>query len=173
MRSKYSVDEFLLAVAKKKPRLQALVDGVAQMTEADIDALSEALWVRQALKILKLSGGKGQLERLQDIVRQADEADAKLAALPKRTYEVRLWDCDPDFVGTDPGYQNGWKIQVEAGDSFMIFEDNQVRFGDSVLTVDEFNMTPLMMKSKLIGYMTLDNYRGFHRALLNQRHKNL
>jgi hypothetical protein len=169
MRSSYTKDEMLLAAAKKKPRLQALIDSVAQMTEADIDALSEALWVREALKILKLSGGKGQKERLQDIVRAADEADAKARAMPKPTYEVRLWDGGETFLGTNKGDRD-WQIQIDYQDSFMIVDDEFVRFGDSVVAIGAFDRYPLMQSSRLVGYMTLENYKGFHRALLNKKH---
>lgn len=169
MRSCYSKDEMLLAAAKKKPRLQALVDGVTQMTETEIEALSEALWVREALKILKASGGKGQKERLDDILKAADEADAKAAALPKQTYEVRLWDCDETFLGSNKGDRD-WQIQITYQDSFLIVDDDFVRFGDSVVNIGPFDRYELMQGSKLVGYMTLENYKGFHRALLNKKH---
>lgn len=171
MRTFYSKDEMLLAVAKKKPRLQALVDRVADMSPQDIETLSEPLWVKEALSILKASGGLGQKERLSLILQRADEAESEAKALPQPTYEVRLWDGQPEFIGTDMDFRHGWKIQVDTGDTFMLLDDDQVRFGDSVLRVDEWNRYPLMLNSKLIGYMTLDNYKGFHKALLNQRHK--
>lgn len=172
MRSSYSKDEMLLAAAKKKPRLQALVDGVAQMTDEDIDALSEALWVRQALKTLKLSGGKGQKERLDDLVKAADEADRLKALEPVPTYEVRIWDGPETYLGSNRGDKD-WKIQVETDDSFLIVDEELVRFGDSIVTIGAFDRYSLMQNSKLVGYMTLSNYNGFHRALLNQKHKYL
>ena len=159
----------LLAAAKKKPRLQALVDDVANMTLEDIEALSEALWVREALKILKASGGKGQKERLDDIVKAADEADRLRAAQPVPTYEVRIWDGPDTFLGSNKGDMD-WQIQIEAEDSFMIVDDDLVRFGDSTLKIGAFDRYPLMQNSKLVGYMTLANYKGFHRALLNKKH---
>lgn len=170
MRSQYSKDEFLLAAAKKKPRLQALIDRVDQMTEEDIETLSEALWVREGLKILKLSGGKGQKERLQDIVDAADIADAKAKLIPPKTYEVRLWDMHEQFLGSNHGDKD-WQIQVEPGDSFLIVDDDYVRFGDSVVNIGPFDRYPLMQGSNLLGYMTLQNYKDFHRALLNRKHK--
>ena len=169
MRSSYSKDEFLLAAAKKKPRLQALVDGVASMTSEEIQALSEPLWVREGLEILRQSNGKGQKERIQDILAAADEADRKLAAQPVPTYEVRLWDGPEMYLGTNKGDAD-WKIQVEPGDTFLIVDDELVRFSDSVLKIGAFDRYPLMQNSKLVGYMTLVNYKGFNRALLNQRH---
>lgn len=172
MRSSYSKDEMLIAVAKKKPRLQALIDDVGNLSSDDIKGLTEPLWVKEALSILKASGGIGQKERINLILQRADEAEAAAKALPNLTYEVRLWDGLPNFIGTDMGpHQPGWKIEVDTGDTFMLLDDDQVRFGDSVIKVDEWNRYPLMLNSKLIGYMTLDNYKGFHKALLNQRHK--
>jgi hypothetical protein len=172
MRSLYSKDEMLIAVAKKKPRLQALIDDVANMSSDDIQALSEPLWVKEALSILKNSNGLGQKDRINLLVQQAEEAAAIAQAAPKPTYEVRLWDGPSDFVGTDmEAHHHGWQIQVDHGDTFMIMDNELVRFGDSVIRVDEWNRHPLMLNSRFIGYMTLENYKGFNKALLNQRHK--
>jgi hypothetical protein len=170
MRSYYSKDEMLLAVAKKKPRLQALVDSVGQMSQEEIDVLSEPLWVREALKILKASGGKGQKERLNDILEECDRADQVAKSIPPATYEVRIWDCGEAYLGSNRGDKD-WKILVEPQDSFLIVDDDYVRFGDSVVVVGAFDRYPLMQNSKFVGYMTLDLYKGFHRALLNQKHK--
>ena len=170
MRSQYSKDEFLLAVAKKKPRLQDLIDRVDQMTDEDIDALSEALWVKEGLKILKLSGGKGQKERLNDILDAADKADELARQIPPQTYEVRLWVGPEEFLGSNHGDKD-WQIQVETDDSFLIIDDDYVRFGDSVIHVGPFDRYPLMLNSNLLGYMTLQSYKSFHRALLNRKHK--
>jgi len=171
MRSFYSKDEMLVAVAKKKPRLQALVDQVTQMSWEEIKALQEPLWVREALEILKQANGKSQKERLADILRHAEEQEAKVRAQPQPTYEIRIWDCDPDFVGYE-NLDRSWKIQVETGDTFAILTDGQVKFGDQLVTVGEEDRFNLFHKSKLVGYMTLANYNGFHRELLNQKHKN-
>lgn len=170
MRSFYSKDEMLLAVAKKKPRLQALIDGVANMSEEDINVLSEPLWVREALIILKASNGKGQKERLNDILEACDRADEIAKSIPPATYEVRIWDCGETYLGSNHGDKD-WKILVEPQDSFLIVDDEFVRFGDSVITVGAFDRYPLMQNSKFVGYMTLDLYKGFHRALVNQKHK--
>ena len=172
MRSQYSKDEMLLAVAKKKPRLQALIDDVANMSSEDISALSEPLWVKEALSILKASNGVGQKERLNLILKAADDADEAAKALPEPTYEVRIWDAQDRFLGSNKGDRD-WQIQVEYHDSFLIVDDVSVRFGDSVVEIGAFDRYPLMQNSKLVGYMTLIHYKGFHRALLNQKHKNL
>lgn len=170
MRSSYTKDQMLLAVAKKKPRLQALVDGVASMTLEDIQALSEPLWVKEALDILRQSGGVGQKERIDQIVQRVAEAEEAAKAIPKPTFEVRLWDAAPEYVGAEYA-EHSWKIQVDTGDVFLLLPDNKVRFGDSTIPVDEHHMFPLMQFSKLVGYMTLDQFKNFKQALLNQRHK--
>lgn len=170
MRSLYTSDEFLLVAAKKKPRLQALVDRATLMTEAEIEALSEPLWVKQGLNTLRLSGGSGQKERIAAIVNRVEQAEKAAAALPKKTYEVRLWDCSSDYIGRND-VDRSWKIQVDRGDVFMLCGDSQVRFGDSTVIVDDHSMFTLMHCSKLVGYMTLDHYKGFKQALINQRHK--
>lgn len=75
-------------------------------------------------------------------------------------------------MGSNRGDRD-WKIQVQPGDSLLIVDDEQVRFSDSVVNVGEFDRYALMNNSKLVGYMNLAQYRGFHRALINQRHKNI
>jgi hypothetical protein len=172
MRSLYSKDEMLIAVAKKKPRLQALVDNIANMSSDDIAALSEPLWVKEALSTLKSTNGLGQKARINQILERSETLAAEARVLPTPTYEVRLWDGSSEFVGTSMEvHHHGWQIQVDNGDTFMIMDDDLVRFGDSVIRVDEWNRYPLMLNSRFIGYMTLENYKGFHKALLNQRHQ--
>lgn len=156
------------AVAKKKPRYQELLDNVFKMSPSDIDALPEPLWVRQALHSCRDQDSRdvyvaGRLAR----VIQAEEEQAKQ---PKPTYEVRIWDGMSAFVGSNRGDRD-WKIEVQAGDSLLIVDEDKVRFGDSVLELGHFDRPFLMQHSKMVGYMTMDNYRGFHRALLNQKHK--
>jgi hypothetical protein len=166
----YSNDELLLAVAKKKPRIQALIDQLDQTTQEQIDALSEPLWMRQALSRLKLSGGVGQKQRLQNIIDAADAQELKARLAPKPTFEVRLFSGMETYIGTNTGDRD-WKILVEPQDSFLFVDDEKVRFGDSILSVDDLDRKSLEQSSKLVGFMTMDQYRGFHRALLNQRHK--
>lgn len=171
MRSGYSKDEFLLAAAKKKPRLQSLVDRVGLMSIEDIQALDESLWVKEALDILRRTNGIGQKERIKQIVDRSVEAEQNARSLPKPTYEIRIWNGPPKFIGKNrDATQHEWKIEVQNNDSFMIIDDYQVRFGDSIIRIDESNKATLLHESKLVGYMTLENYRGFHRALLNQKH---
>lgn len=173
MRSFYSKDEMLVAVAKKKPRLQALVDRVTQMTQEEIQALSEPLWVREGLEILRQADGKSQKTRLQEILQRADEQEAAARSAPQPTYEVRLYNVSAtEYVGTKTD-ERSWEIQVQYGDTFAIISEGQVKFGDSLLCVSEIDMKYLMSSSKLVGYMTLQNYNGFHRELLNRKHKNL
>jgi hypothetical protein len=168
MRSDKSPEDFLIAVAKKKPRLQAYIDNLQNMSDTDIDTIPEQLWIKQALKKLKHFGS--QSDRLKELLDRTIAAEAAAKEIPSKTYEIRIWDCDKQFIGTESDLGRGWKIEVEPGDSFMILEDDLVRFGDSVLKVDEFNRYPLLQFSKFVGYMTLDNYRGFHRVLLNKKH---
>jgi len=172
MRTAKDPIEFLRVVAKKKPHLQELLDNVSTMTLEEIDQLGEALWIRQALKKCKEDyRGEQQMyvaARLARVIAAEEEA----AKLPQRTYEVRIWDCTSTFIGGN-GHSNHhqWKIEMDDGDSFMIFDDELVRVGDAALKISDFERTPLMQGSKFVGYMTLENYKGFHRALLNQKHK--
>ena len=172
MRTNKSPLEFMRAVAKKKPRYQELLDNVFKMSPSEIDALSEPLWVRQALHSCRKSDDTDMYvaARLAQVV----EAEKRAAEVPKLTYEVRVWDTGATFIGGDGfGNINSWKIEVNPNDSFLIVDDEFVRFGDSVLKVGEAERYPLMQGSKMVGYMTLENYKGFHRALLNQKHKHL
>jgi hypothetical protein len=168
MRSGKSPLEFLKIVAKKKPQLQELVDNVFKMTHDEIDALSQPLWIRDALKSARAVEDRDMYVKAR--LAQAIAADEEAKSLPKPTYEVRVWDSAPAFIGGAGYGDKEWKIEVNTGDSFLIADDEFVRFGDSVLRVGEFERYPMFAGSKFIGYMTLDNYKGFHRALLNQKH---
>ena len=161
-----------MAVAKKKPRLQALIDRVTEMSEEEIKALQEPLWVREALEILRQANGRSQKIRIAEIIERAEEQEALIRSQPQMTYEVRIWDCEPDFVGYE-GIDRSWKIQVETGDTFVIITEHQVKFGDQLVTVGHEDQFNLYHKSKMVGYMTLANYNGFYRELINQKHKNL
>lgn len=171
MRTSKSPLEFLKAVAKKKPQLQELLDNVFKMSPAEIDALPQPLWVRQALHSCRSADDTSMY--VAGRLAQAIEAEKRAAELPESTYEVRVWDCDPQFVGGDGSHLNQWKIEVSKGDSFLIVDEELVRFGDPVVKVGEAERYKLMQCSKFVGYMTLPNYKGFHRALLNQKHKHL
>jgi len=168
MRTNKDPVEFLKIVAKKKPQLQKLIDNVFKMSPQEIDALDQPLWIRQALHGFKVHDDREMYVRAR--VAQAVQAEKEAALAPKPTYEVRTWDCGPTFIGSE-GHSHSWRIEVNPGDSFLIVDDEFVRFGDSPLKVGEAERYPLMQGSKFVGYMTLDNYRGFHRALLNQKHK--
>jgi hypothetical protein len=127
--------------------------------------------VREALLILKESSGVGQKQRLQNIVQDWEKREREARSAPQPTYEVRLWDGQSEFVGSETyNGHHSWKIQIEAGDTFIVINDHQVRFGDSTLLVDHASMTILNGGSRLVGYMTINHYKGFKQALLNQRH---
>lgn len=177
MRTNLSPEDYLKVVAKKKPRLQALIDTVDTMTQEEIDAVSEPLWIRQALTKLKANEGQTQSMYVQARINQAIAAEEEAARIPKPTYEVRVWDQPAGFVGTE---SNGkvanlpnWQIEISTGDSLMIINENYIRVADSTIAVNHRMMDYLEKQSKFVGYMTLDGYKGFHRALLNQKHKHL
>jgi len=171
MRSSKDPVEYLKIVAKKKPQLQELIDNVFKMSPVEIDALSQPLWIRQALHNFRTHDDREMYvsARLAQVI----QAEKEAAELPQPTYEVRIWDCGDTFIGGDGGTINQWKIEVASGDSFLIVDEDLVRFGDPVIRVGEAERYPLMQGSKFVGYMTLANYKGFHRALLNQKHKHL
>jgi hypothetical protein len=50
--SKYSEEEFFFRM-KKKPALQALLDRLSDLTEEDIEAAKQPLWIRKILIKLK------------------------------------------------------------------------------------------------------------------------
>jgi hypothetical protein len=168
MRTSKGSDDYLLIVAKKKPRLQALVDSLPQLTQGDIDALTEPLWIRQALTRLKEADGKGQAERVQEIVDAAIARENAAALLPKPTYEVRLWSDAPKFIGDMNPQGNTWTIEIMTNDVCLLLDDHTVKVGDSVIKI--MDMQSVIRGSKLVGYMNLVQYKGFCQALLNQRH---
>ena len=77
MRSEiHSPTEFFKRM-KKKPALQAIIDDLDRMTEKDIDACDQPLWIRKELKNLKESERpEGYLtpEEIADIMMQSGES---------------------------------------------------------------------------------------------------
>lgn len=175
MRSLYSKDELLIAVAKKKPRLQDLIDQVGKMTDQEIDEISEPLWIKEALKTLKTSNGVGQKQRLQSIMNSTIESENLARDLPPPIYEVRIWDGDPTFIGGPSTISrvNSFQIEIVPGDPILILDDYQIKVQDSVISSGYWERTAILYNSKPVDYMTLENYRGLVRYLLNQKYKNI
>ena len=175
MRSSYSKDELLLAVAKKKPRLQSLIDDLENLNDHEIDQLSESNWIKEALKILKSSGGVGQKERIHNVVQRTIEAEQRSKNLPPPTYEVRIWDGPPTFIGipSTTSRVSSFQIEIENGDPLLILDDHQIKVQDSVISSGPWERMALLHNSKPVSYMTLENYRGLVRYLLNQKYKNI
>ena len=169
MRSAKDPVEFLKAVAKKKPQLQELIDKVYSMSNDEIEALNQPRWIRDALKRFRVHDEREMYVKAR--LAQVIAAELEAANLPPATYEVRLWDCDSEFVGAHGISGHQWSIEINQGDSLLIIDDTYIRFGDSTLIVDEAARYNLMLKTKMVGYMTIENYKGFHRALLNNKHK--
>jgi hypothetical protein len=169
MRSGLDPTDYLVIVAKKKPRLQALLDSLGQLTQEDILALSEPLWVKDALSRLKESNGVTQAMRVQAIVERAIAAEEAAMSLPKRTYEVRLWDQPSKFVGDTNAMGNSWTMEILTNDVCLVLGDHSIKVWDSVIGITDIQT--IIRSSRMVGYMTLEQYKGFCRALVDQRHK--
>lgn len=171
MRTTKDPIDFLIAVAKKKPQLQALIDDVFNMSYDEIAALSQPLWIREALRKYKEREGNSPNMYAMARLNQVIAAEEAAAALPPKTYEVRLWDCNSEFIGNSQTTSHSYQYEIHSGDAFILLEDDYIKVGSTVLYIGPFDIQSVFCRSKLIGYMTRDQYMGFHQALLNQRHK--
>ena len=173
MRSSYSKDEFLIAAARKKPRWQQLIDNLPTMDLDEISNLAEPIWVREALAILKQTGGIGQKERIRNILLNAIEADRQAEHVAKPQHQVRTWRGSTSLIDGDNPYTNssiGWSIELCENESFLIGPENIILIGgDGLLRVSDANMLKLVATSEFTNYMSSDEYRAFHQNQLNHK----
>lgn len=171
MRSSKDPIDFLIAVAKKKPQLQALIDDVFVMSYEDIEALSQPLWIREALRKYKEREGNSPNMYAMARLAQVIAAEEAAALLPPKTYEVRIWDCASEFIGNSQTSSHQFSYEIHDKDAFMLLEDDYIKIGSTVIYIGPFDIQSVFYRSKLVGYMTKENYMGFHQALINQKHK--
>jgi LPS O-antigen subunit length determinant protein (WzzB/FepE family) len=161
----YSKDELFIQTAKKKPRLQAYLDNLDSMSEEDIESLNEAIWIRDALKILKKTNGVGHKDRkikfMDDLI-AAEKERADRAAV--ETYQVRTWGGDLTFIkGTTIDRRRSWEIEVKHGEPLLFKDKDVVVIAGEFFILSTQEMYRVNDNSKLLGEFTLQGYFNYYK----------
>lgn len=166
MRSMYSKDVLLKDVAKKKPRLQAILDNLSQYSDEQLDSLSEPLWIRQAFKILKQTGGLDQKERMTELIRSFETREAFNRS--NMTQYPVYWNKVESGLKYRSNHNipvTGW-IALEPNSSFMVM-DGAIKIGSHLVTgvydLDTSN-------AELLSMMTLPTYLAFNQEIINRKY---
>ena len=173
MRSMYSKDELLKQTAKKKPRLQALIDGLDSMSKEEIMNLSEPLWVRDALVVLKETNNKSQKERKIEFVAEMNEKERLSRAQEvSATYDVRLWTSELSFFkGSTLDGSRGWEVEIKHGEPFMVKDSNVILVAGEFYRLSQTEMLRIVDNSKYFMETTLQGYFNYYREdYLNKMH---
>ncbi|MCK9529440.1 MAG: hypothetical protein M0R77_02555 [Gammaproteobacteria bacterium] len=163
MRSKYTPDVLLLATAKKKPRLQELIDKLPEMSDEDINSLSVQPWIKQALGILKIRGGKDQKEYLNDLIVQANEQVAAEDRIRSDRFTVRTWNNQNDQIFAQyPGTTIKSYIEIKHGEPFLIQDSQTIVLSGDFLNLTISEMTRVLNNSNVFKEMTKQEYFNYY-----------
>lgn len=160
----YSKEELLIATAKKKPRLQALIDNLDDLTENQINELNEALWVKQALLRFKETKGTTQKQRLAQIWANAQAAEEKAYNDRMLTYEVRKWNSGSSSIdGMVPGRESvSWVVELKDGEPFLIRTDRMFVISGEFYKLSDNDWAKVVAGSEFFQNMTLQSYFNYY-----------
>lgn len=174
---KYSKEEFLVIVAKKKPSIQAILDNLESYTVDQIKTMTDQpLWVREALvsmrnKLAGMDDEKEALERASEIADQMVKASPNKSLYYDEDYEffVRTWTGEDRFIGS--AGKAGMEIQISHGDPIMLMtEFGKIRIGDTVVDLPASQWPVLIQNSQPLGKYTRLAYHEMHQAYLRKKH---
>lgn len=172
MRSTYSKDQLFVTAAKKKPRWQAHIDNLNNLTEDDIEKLDEPMWVRQSLSILKQCDGLSQKERLQKIWNNAQKAADEELARAAEEYEIRLWTGGTDsFKGLTMDNRRSWEIEIVPGEPFMVRDNDVIIISGEFYRLSNSEMFKMVDNSKHFMEATIQGYFNYYKdTYLKNKH---
>lgn len=161
----YSKDELLIQTAKKKPRLQAYIDGLASLDESDIMALSEPAWIREALIILKQNNEKGQKQRKIEFLAHLDQQtkmDQHLQATAK--YDIKIWSTELSFFkGTTMDGRRTWEVEIKEGEPILIKDNDVVLIAGEFYRLSSVEMARIVDSSKFLMEATIQEYFNYYK----------
>ena len=157
-------DKLLDALYSKKPRVKHLMDHYMSMSNDEIMAQDQPLWIRERLVKRKHFGmSKANAEAIADAMTAATPASVDTTDFD---WEVRIWDSNPYMLGIEG------RMQVEAnpGDILLLFPDtHQVRLNQVLVQLDHFTWYGMMMGSHTDGWLTESEHYAAVQAMLSKR----
>lgn len=156
-----SPDDLLLAVAKKKPHLQAFIDALPTTTVEEIQSLQQPVWIRKALISLKSRDGKGQKEFIEDHI--------VVSRIPDPELPVREWTGESTFIGSSRTTVD-YKIEICTGDLFQVLEDTQeIMQGSTFILLTPQQWTLMLQRSQVVATKTRVDYDAMNQAKLSKK----
>lgn len=157
MRSFRGPGTMLAATAKKKPRLQELIDKVTDMSFDEIEALQEKKWVIQGLMELKF-------KEMEKVTLSNAEIIADMMTVDPTTVVEPLGDVyfmNGDTVWLGMGHSGDFKVEIKYGDLLWVNpKTNELSYDHmrTVLTVQQAQGLVPMLKYHT-GDVTYLEYR--------------
>jgi hypothetical protein len=155
--------------AKKKPRLQELINRLPELTESDIESLSEQRWIKEALIILKNRNGISQKPFLQELTAKYK---ARLDDLSNHAATVKIpvyqWSGGTRQI-PEIGHSNSQlTFEINDGDVMMIDFPNLYVKG-VVKKINQNILNIIVPNSHYINDLTHSEYTTLYRKILDSR----
>lgn len=165
MRSMYSKDELFINAAKKKPKWQELLNQLDDLDMDKISNLEEPKWVREALVILKQTDGISQKDRLLNIIKAANEADAKQYNERFIKYEVRKCIVSGISISGSIPYNDNvvWNVDLDMNEVFLLRSDDVIVISGEFYKIKQSEWDRLMSISEPFDSMTLQEYFNYYK----------
>lgn len=154
------------AIAKKKPKLQEVIDNIEDYSAEEIDALKGyQAWIRKHLKL-----------HLKDIL--AKQRDARVIAslnIPTPAAADRGAGLTHDtyqYEGTQQYVvQNGpsFTYEVDPGDLFLIYNETYVKMNSTMVACTNAELNDLIKSSKLLGKKSIIDYNIHLQEVLDEK----
>lgn len=148
---------------KRKPAQEELYQKAITNTlsDEDIENCGQPLWIREALREIKIRGGKTQWQTVDQVIAEAELAQAQAALQEYSCYE---WIQPAQLIVPAKGFD----CEIEPGDAFLVDPlRGQVKIEYTVLNISHVKMKEMSEVSKLLGRFTDSGFVG----LLTQRRK--
>ena len=174
---KYSKEEFLVIVAKKKPAIQAILDNLDSYTVDQLKNISDQpLWVREALVGLKEKTRKDledaeARKRAETIADQMEKASPQQSLYYDENHEffVRRWVSDDRYLKVHTSMR--LDILVNYGDPILLMaEYGKIRIGDTVYNLPSTEWPMLIQNSEPMGKYTRLSYHEMYQDHLSKKY---
>lgn len=160
--SLYGKSDYFLRI-KRKPAQEELYQKViaGNLSDEEIENCGQPLWVREALAEIKTRGGKTQWQVVDEVIAEAEAAQARAAL---QEYSVYEWTKPNELIVPPKGFD----YEIEPGNAFLADPLRaQVKIEYTVLTISHARMKEMIEASTFLGRFTDLGYVG----LLDARRK--
>jgi len=170
MGSRGSFDH-MLQVAKKKPKLQAVVDNIDDYTEEQIDELKEyQTWIRKHLKgILRHK----EAIKAKNVKLAEDDLIVDQLTIPGTANNIELMYDVYEYIGTGEwiGDSNeSFNYEIDEGDIFFFVNERYVKINSTGVKYGAGDHRYLMAVSKYIDKMSISQYNKYLQTVIEKKY---